>query len=97
MDEEHDNLPSKPTDHNVYKLSSIHNHNIVIAGHPTIGNCSAAAAVTQVSTTFPNLRYGLLVGIRGGVPVRTENGIILLGHAVVSTPTGFYSGVATPR
>ena len=42
--------------------------------------------------TFPNLRYGLLVGIGGGVPVRTENGIIRLGHVVVGTPTGVHSG-----
>ncbi len=34
--------------------------------------------------TFPNLRFGLLVGIGGGVPVKTDNGIIQLGDVVVS-------------
>ena len=45
LDEEHDGLPKKPADHNVYKLGSINNHNIVIAGLPTPGNCPAAAVV----------------------------------------------------
>ncbi|VUC31568.1 unnamed protein product [Clonostachys rosea] len=92
LDEEHDSLPQKPADHNVYKLGSINNHNIVIAGLPLTGNCPAATVVAQMRMTFPNLRYGLLVGIGGGVPVRTENGTIRLGHVVVGTPTGVHSG-----
>jgi hypothetical protein len=91
LDEEHDGLPQKPADHNIYKLSSINNHNIVITGLPTPGNCPAAA-VAQMRMTFPNLRYGLLVGIGGGVPIRTKNGIMRLGHVVVGTPTGVQSG-----
>jgi nucleoside phosphorylase len=92
LDEEHESLPQKPADHNVYKLGSINSHNIVIAGLPTTGNCPAATVVAQMRMTFPNLRYGLLVGIGGGVPVRTETGIIRLGHVVVGTPTGVHSG-----
>jgi nucleoside phosphorylase len=42
--------------------------------------------------TFPNLKYGLLVGIGGGVPTKTEHGVIRLGHVVVSEPTGIHSG-----
>jgi nucleoside phosphorylase len=44
-------------------------------------------------STFPNLKYALLVGIGGGVPVQTESGMIRLGHVVVSEPTGIHSGV----
>ncbi|KAL6800448.1 ankyrin repeat protein [Trichoderma sp. SZMC 28012] len=92
LDEEHEPLKQSPTDHNVYKLGSIHGHNVVIAGLPQTGNCSTAAVVTQMRTTFKKLRYGLLVGIGGGVPVETDKGIIRLGHVVVSMPTGEHSG-----
>ncbi|KAF9774047.1 hypothetical protein IL306_008020 [Fusarium sp. DS 682] len=92
LDEKHDPLPQTAADHNVYKLGSINNHNIVVAGLPQIGNCSAATVVTQMRMTFPNLRYGLLVGIGGGVPVQTDSGMIRLGHVVVSKPTGMHSG-----
>jgi len=37
--------------------------------------------------TFPNLRFGLLVGIGGGVLVKTDNGMIRLGGIVVSKPS----------
>ncbi|KAL6406436.1 Nucleoside phosphorylase [Ilyonectria robusta] len=92
LDEEHEPLPRKRADHNVYKLGSINNHNIVVAGLPQTGNCSAATVVTQMRMTFPNLEYGLLVGIGGGVPVQTDSGMIRLGHVVVSKPTGIHSG-----
>ncbi|KAK4085593.1 uncharacterized protein Triagg1_583 [Trichoderma aggressivum f. europaeum] len=92
LDEEHEPLKQSATDHNVYKLGSIHGHNVVIAGLPQTGNCSTATVVTQMRMTFKKLRYGLLVGIGGGVPVETDNGIIRLGHVVVSKPTGEHSG-----
>ncbi|KAI4841110.1 ankyrin repeat protein [Aureobasidium sp. EXF-8845] len=92
LDEEHEPLPQKLVDHNIYKLGSINNHNLVIAGLPQTGNCSAATVVTQMRMTFPNLRYGLLVGIGGGVPTQTDSGMIRLGHVVVSKQTGIHSG-----
>ncbi|KAK7429728.1 hypothetical protein QQZ08_003754 [Neonectria magnoliae] len=70
LDEEHESLPQQPADHNIYKLGSINSHNIVIGGLPQTGNCSAAMVITQMRMTFPNLRYGLLVGIGGGVPAK---------------------------
>ncbi|CAH0049035.1 unnamed protein product [Clonostachys solani] len=36
--------------------------------------------------------YCLLVGIGGGVPVETDEGMVRLGHVVVSKPTGEHSG-----
>ncbi|GKU05909.1 unnamed protein product [Fusarium langsethiae] len=92
LDEEHEFLPQLPADHNVYKLGSINNHNVVIAGLHQPGNCPAATVVAQMRMTFPNLRYGLLVGIGGGVPVKTDKGTIRLGHVVVSEPTSTHSG-----
>ncbi|KAE9566034.1 hypothetical protein CGMCC3_g17791 [Colletotrichum fructicola] len=92
LDEEHPALPKPPADHNVYSLGSINGHNIVIAGLHQPGNSPAATVVAQMRITFPNLRFGLLVGIGGGVPVQTDNGMIRLGHVVVSKPAGGHSG-----
>jgi nucleoside phosphorylase len=91
LDEEHGHLLQPPTDHNVYNLGSIASHNVVIAGLHQLGNNPAAMVVTQMRTTFPNLRFGMLVGIGGGVPVKTDNGMIWLGDVVVSKPTGRHS------
>jgi nucleoside phosphorylase len=93
LDDEHERLPQPQTDHNVYTLGSVGGHNVVIAGLPQTGNNSAATVVTQARTTFPNLRFGLLVGIGGGVPTTTDNGMIRLGDVVVSKPAGEHSGV----
>lgn len=92
LDERHEALPQPPNDHNVYTLGSINNHNVVIASLPTAGNCSTATVVTQMRTTFRRLRFGLLVGIGGGVPTETNQGPIRLGHVVVGTPEGQHSG-----
>ncbi|KAF5026384.1 hypothetical protein F66182_1512 [Fusarium sp. NRRL 66182] len=92
LDEEHQSLPQPRMDTNIYNLGSINNHNVVIAGLPKVGNCATATVVTQMRTTFPNLEYGLLVGIGGGVPVKTDHGMIRLGHVVVGEPTGTHSG-----
>ncbi|GFF99457.1 hypothetical protein IFM61392_00840 [Aspergillus lentulus] len=93
LDEQHEPLSQPRTDYNVYTLGSIGSHNVVIAGLPQTGNNSAAAVITQARTTFPNLRFCLLVGIGGGVPTTTDNGMIRLGDVVVSKPTGEHSGV----
>ncbi|KAK2022493.1 hypothetical protein LX32DRAFT_677191 [Colletotrichum zoysiae] len=92
LDEEHEALPQSAADHNVYSLGSINGHNVVIAGLHQPGNCPAAMVVAQMRMTFPHLRFGLLVGIGGGVPVQTDSGMIRLGHVVVSKPAGEHSG-----
>ncbi|GKT90675.1 NB-ARC and TPR domain protein [Colletotrichum tofieldiae] len=74
LDEEHEALPQSATDHNVYSLGSINGHNVVIAGLHQTGNCPAATVVTQMRMTFQNLRFGLLVGIGGGVQYRQTKG-----------------------
>ncbi|KAJ5703999.1 hypothetical protein N7493_011137 [Penicillium malachiteum] len=42
-------------------------------------------------STFPNLRFILMIGIGGGVPSRDHD--IRLGDIVVSKPTGRYGGM----
>jgi nucleoside phosphorylase len=92
LDVEHKALPLPSGDTNIYNLGSINEHNVVIAGLPRAGNCSAATVVTQMRMSFPRIKWCLLVGIGGGVPVVTDNGMIRLGHVVVSEPTGTDSG-----
>jgi hypothetical protein len=60
----------------------------VIAGLPSAGNALAATVVTQMASTFPKLRFGLLIGIGGGVPAGTDEGPVRLSYVVVSKPTG---------
>jgi nucleoside phosphorylase len=93
LDEEHQRLPQPSWDTNIYNLGSINNHNVVIVCLFQAGNCPAATVVTQMKMTFPTIKYALLVGIGGGVPVKTDCGMIRLGHVVVSEPTDIHSGV----
>jgi nucleoside phosphorylase len=65
----------------------------VIAVLPEIGANSAATVATQLLNDFPSIRFGLLVGIGGGVP-NLENDInIRRGDIVVSKPTKTTAGV----
>lgn len=48
--------------------------------------------IAQMRMSFPSLKYALLVGIGGGPPFETENGMLRLGHVVVSEPTSVHSG-----
>jgi nucleoside phosphorylase len=85
------------SDHNTYTLGSIAgrngNHNVVIASLPSgrYGLTSAAAAATQMLSSFEAIKFGLMVGIGGGVP-STDNDI-RLGDVVVSKPEGSFGGV----
>jgi nucleoside phosphorylase len=76
-----------------YTLGDISGHNIVIACLPpgVYGTVSAATVVAHMRTTFPSLRFGLMVGIGGGVP--STNDDIRMGDVVVSKPTGASGGV----
>ncbi|KAK2006413.1 kinesin light chain [Colletotrichum eremochloae] len=92
LDEVHESLPQPRTDPIIYNLGSINSHNIVIASLHQPGNCSAAMVATHMQSTFQNLSFGLLVGIGGGVPTKSEAGMIRLGHVVVSNPRDAHSG-----
>ncbi|KAB8275313.1 nucleoside phosphorylase domain-containing protein [Aspergillus minisclerotigenes] len=92
IDEEHERLPQPAADPTVYHLGSIAGHNVVIAGLPATGNTSAATVVTHMRRSFPNLKFGLLVGIGGGVPTESDQGKIRLGDVIVSKPSGPHSG-----
>lgn len=90
LDQRHDGLPNPVNDHNAYTLGCMSNHNVVIACLPKgeIGTSSAATVATRMISTFPSIRFGLMVGIGGGVPPNVR-----LGDVVVSTPAGGLPGV----
>ncbi|KAL6832323.1 ankyrin repeat-containing domain protein [Trichoderma camerunense] len=91
LDEKYDSLPiSNSTDTNSYTLGAIGKHNIVLVCLPEgeIGTNSAASVIMQLVNTFPSIKFGLLVGIGGGIPPQVR-----LGDIVVSKPVGEYPGV----
>jgi nucleoside phosphorylase len=56
-----------------------------------IGNNPATAVATQMRATFKGVRFGLMVGIRGGVPSAEVD--IRLGDVVISQPDRISGGV----
>ncbi|ETS79964.1 hypothetical protein PFICI_07493 [Pestalotiopsis fici W106-1] len=96
LDEVHDNL-STSRDQNAYKLGKMGHHNVVVAGMPEIGNNAAAMVVTQLLNDFSRIRFGLLVGIGGGIPDEDyeddDLNDIRLGDVVVSHSHGARGGV----
>ena len=93
LDKTHPQFSQPTGDDNAYTLGEISGHNIVIACLPSgvYGTISAATVAAHMRTTFPFIRFGLIVGIGGGVPSTKID--IRLGDIVVSKPTGDLSGV----
>ncbi|KAL4866461.1 hypothetical protein BDV12DRAFT_199175 [Aspergillus spectabilis] len=85
--------PQQSTDVNAYEFGELNGHYIVIAYLPAgvYGKVSAAAVVSRMHSTFRRLQFGLMVGIGGGVPGKSND--IRLGDVVVSKPGGKYSGI----
>jgi nucleoside phosphorylase len=90
LDARHANLPKPPTDPNAYTLGAIGDHNIVIACLPKgkYGTVSASVVASNMASTFPAIRFGLMVGIGGGIPPNVR-----LGDVVVSVPVDQSPGV----
>ncbi|THC89018.1 hypothetical protein EYZ11_011538 [Aspergillus tanneri] len=84
LDEVHPPLSQTHADHNVYTLGSISGHNVVVACLPAgvYGTISASTVVSHLVSTYPNIQFGLMVGIGGGVPSKTVD--IRLGDVTVS-------------
>jgi nucleoside phosphorylase len=93
LDEEHEALPMKSQDSNAYVLGRIGNHNVVISCLPAgqVGTASAANAAIHLISSFPRVRFGLMVGTGSGIPA--EHLDIRLGDVVVSQPSGTHGGV----
>ncbi|KAF1984075.1 kinesin light chain [Aulographum hederae CBS 113979] len=93
LDEEHEPLDRDDNNENLYSLGSIGGHNVAIVCLPAgrIGNNPAAAIVTELKAIFRKIRFGLMVGIGGGVPSKEVD--IRLGDVVVSQPRDTFGGV----
>ena len=93
LDEEHVDFDNDVNDTNIYTLGRIGKHNIVIACLPEgqTGTNSAAAVAVEMNSAFASIRFGLMVGIGGGVP--SVGADIRLGDVVVSRPHKLHGGV----
>jgi hypothetical protein len=84
----------------VYKAGDINGHNVIIATFPTghdYGVGSAAALASQVKKCFPNLWFGLLVGVAAGLPdlSRIPPHDIRLGDVLVGVGEGEFAGLVS--
>lgn len=93
LDNHHPALPQPRADTNCYTLGSIGSHNVVMACLPAgqKGPSTAATVAIQMTRTFRSLRFGLMVGVGGGMP--SESHDIRLGDVVVSKPSSRNGGV----
>jgi nucleoside phosphorylase len=93
LDEDHEGLQQDGHDTNIYSLGKVGQHNVVIACLPDgqTGTNSAAAVAVQMKSTFTSIRFGLMVGIGGGVP--SEEVDMRLGDVVISRPLNVHGGV----
>lgn len=81
-----------PSDNNHYTLGEITGHYIVIAVLPDgeHGSSSAAGVARDMVHSFPNVRFGLKVGIGGGAPTTQD---VRLGDVVVSSSRSGHGGL----
>ncbi|KAF9872100.1 putative nacht and wd domain protein [Colletotrichum karsti] len=99
LDDRHDgHFPVAPGDDFVYLAGEMCNHNIVIASFPhgqEYGTGAAAALASQVKRFFPNLWFGLLVGVAAGLPnLDTQpQRDIRLGDVLVASRSGDFPAV----
>lgn len=84
LDEEYDKRQphTHPLGDNDYTLGRIGTHKVVFTCLPAGGTTTATAAAIHMRYAFPNLKFGLMVGIGGGVP--SDKNDIRLGDVVVS-------------
>ncbi|KAL0265372.1 hypothetical protein SLS55_001338 [Diplodia seriata] len=94
LDERH-NEPSdfsaRPDDINHYVWGRAGQHNVVVVTFPMgrVGTNIASHVATQMVSAVPSIRFGLMVGIGGGVPwVGGKYTDVRLGDVVVSAPSG---------
>lgn len=91
-------FPVDRGDDYVFQAGAMGGHNIVIATLPAgqeYGTGSAAALASQVKKFFPNLWFGLLVGVAAGLPDLSHVPArdIRLGDVLVGLPVGESAGL----
>jgi len=95
LDEEDEPLKSKDAHNNSYVLGRMSQHSMVIACLPAgvYGNNAAATVTKDMLRTFTGLRFGLLVGIGGGISNPHDGRDFRLGDIVVSQPDKTFGGM----
>lgn len=96
LEKEHEPLPTRDAqDSNTYVLGQLYGHNIAIACLPAgeYGTNAAAHVASDMLRTFTKIRFGLMVGIGGGVSDPAKQDRLRLGDVVVSQPDKEYGGV----
>ncbi|KAH7119532.1 putative kinesin [Dendryphion nanum] len=93
LDEKHEGPPHDSFDSNLYTLGRIGSHSVVLICLPAgqMGTNPAAVAATRMLTRFKSIRFGLMVGVGGGVPSAETD--IRLGDVVISQPYKQHGGV----
>lgn len=91
-------FPVSRGDDYVFHAGNIWGHNVVIATLPAgqeYGTGSAAALASQLKRFFPNLWFGLLVGVAAGLPdlTKTPPRDIRLGDVLVGLAEGESAGL----
>jgi len=91
-------FPLSRGDDYVFQAGDMCGHNVIIATLPAgqeYGTGSAAALASQVKSFFPNLWFGLLVGVAAGLPnlSRTPSRDIRLGDVLVGLSVGESAGL----
>ncbi|POR34543.1 Putative Pfs, NACHT and WD domain protein [Tolypocladium paradoxum] len=94
----HGRFPLQRGDDYVFQAGDVCGHNVIIATLPAgqeYGTGSAAALASQVKKFFPNLWFGLLVGVAAGLPNLTGPcpRDIRLGDVLVALPEGESAGL----
>jgi nucleoside phosphorylase len=86
LDDEYHPPEDLVNDDNCYTFGRIGEHNVVIACLPMtrMGVAQAGMTATEMLRSFPDLRFGVMVGIAGGAPTKQND--IRLGDVVVSVP-----------
>ncbi|KAH8684353.1 hypothetical protein BGZ60DRAFT_502573 [Tricladium varicosporioides] len=90
LDELHITPPQPEHDKNIYTFGRICGHNVVIVCQGDMGTTVASMVATRMDSSFRKLRFGLLVGIAGGIPGEKD---IRLGDVVISKGDGRSGGV----
>lgn len=99
LDRKHEGgFPMRRGDDYVFQAGEMCGHNVIIATFPAgqeYGTCSAAAMAAQIKQFFPNLWFGLLVGVAAGLPNLSVNPPldIRLGDVLVGLSTKDSAGL----
>ncbi|KAL2818530.1 hypothetical protein BDW59DRAFT_175150 [Aspergillus cavernicola] len=71
-------------DPNFYTLGTIGSRNVVLAHPPGMGKAMSATVAACCAMSFKNVKLGLVVGVCGGIPIKTNREEILLGDVLMS-------------